>query len=438
MESQVCISKADNLDIILKTKINNVYTNYNLTDFYKYLEQFTEKDWDVMTVSNRGNNIIDNTKRSSKLLNKFIYYFKCYNFEDKFYINEYTAYIIDKKYLSFANKSFKNGICNLKLIKYEVGDHFDEFHYDTMKTHGTNSMIGTILLFPPVDLKNNFEGGDLIFKDGDNEMIVEPSKFTNWTMVTFGEVLHKCTPVTSGVRYVIKGEIWSAFPNIYIPTQGLDLPILEEIIKKNPKKNFDEEKNNILTTMKTNIITCLDNIKNTMLTEVDKVSKKGFEKKYYFDKTDYTKTNYCKDFIDLLVEFNEMQNIYNKFLEHKNTEISSYLEYVIENKLNFNNEKNVLVLNKFYELPYDINKFTIEHIDIIKYLKEKEFNITLFNRKTSKFIDTISTEYNNDFNYIYENEIKIGELIEKKSEYNDEGGYDDTYLYNSTCLYYWK
>ena len=69
----------------------------------------------------------------------------------------------------------------------------------------------------------------------------------------------------------------------------------------------------------------------------------------------------------------------------------------------------------------------------------------MFNRKTSKFIDCIdlendknSTEYNNDFNYIYENEMKIGDLIDKKSEYNDEGGYNDTYMYNSTCLYYWK
>ena len=101
MESQVCISKADNLDIIFKAYVNEVYKNYNLTDFYKYLEQFTEKDWGVMTVSNRRNNIIDNTKRSSKLLKKFIYYFKSYNFENMFYINEYIAYIIDQKYLPF-------------------------------------------------------------------------------------------------------------------------------------------------------------------------------------------------------------------------------------------------------------------------------------------------------------------------------------------------
>ena len=72
--------------------------------------------------------------------------------------------------------------------------------------------IGTALLFPPADI-SPFTGGELVFRldENDQEMIytIQPSKFTEWTLITFSELLYKFNAVTSGTLYVFTTRIWA-------------------------------------------------------------------------------------------------------------------------------------------------------------------------------------------------------------------------------------
>ena len=91
-----------------------------------------------------------------------------------------------------------------KLIKYEKGDFF-EMHKDS---HGTH----TCLIFCP----SEFKGGDLILKKNDLwELRFKPDTLPVtkdgepcYTVLIFStDFLHEVTPITEGVRYVLKGVI---------------------------------------------------------------------------------------------------------------------------------------------------------------------------------------------------------------------------------------
>lgn len=101
------------------------------------------------------------------------------------------------------NMDYKHNNRKWDLIGYGPGDLF-ELHTDGQKH---KDHIGTVLLFPPKG-KHEFEGGDLILQLKDKEVVLKPSTFKYWTLVAFKlDVPHKCTPVTSGKRYVFKTEL---------------------------------------------------------------------------------------------------------------------------------------------------------------------------------------------------------------------------------------
>lgn len=116
----------------------------------------------------------------------------------------------------------------LNLIKYESGDHFNEYHYDTRK----KNEIATVLIFSPY---NKFTGGNLIFKLDDKTLTLNTSEFSNteYTIVIFSDILHKCEPIISGVRYVFKTTILSEMPKVLSDDCKFKLSDME-------KYNFNE------------------------------------------------------------------------------------------------------------------------------------------------------------------------------------------------------
>lgn len=95
-----------------------------------------------------------------------------------------------------------NANLEFKLLKYEVGDFF-KLHKDS---HGTH----TCLIFCPT----YFKGGTLTLKKNDLcEIKIRPEVMRSvregcFTMLTFStDFLHEVSPITEGVRYVLKTTI---------------------------------------------------------------------------------------------------------------------------------------------------------------------------------------------------------------------------------------
>lgn len=93
------------------------------------------------------------------------------------------------------------------LTCYGKGDFFAP-HSDGKKSE---RHFATLLLFPPAQgdqAITSFQGGDLILTAGQEKMTFIPSEFTEWTLVVFPiEMVHECTPVTEGRRFVFKTEL---------------------------------------------------------------------------------------------------------------------------------------------------------------------------------------------------------------------------------------
>jgi len=91
------------------------------------------------------------------------------------------------------------------IIEYETGEFFVE-HCDT-KMHKLH--YATLLIFPPTTGDFIHTGGNLIINYPDNtEFIFDSSANTQWTAIAFHTGLkHKCTPIISGRRVVMKTEL---------------------------------------------------------------------------------------------------------------------------------------------------------------------------------------------------------------------------------------
>lgn len=90
----------------------------------------------------------------------------------------------------------------LELMRYRPGGHFVK-HVDSQSGPGH---FATLLVFPPAE---GFEGGELIIYDGPTPIVIEPAKFTVWTQIAIRiGVEHEVRPVLSGIRYVIKAELY--------------------------------------------------------------------------------------------------------------------------------------------------------------------------------------------------------------------------------------
>lgn len=493
---------------------------FYLNEFTDFLQQINEKDWLPMQVSHQGRMQINPRVRSSKV-NKNIYTsftpnrtIRNSSQRKTFYIGDKSCLVIDNELIKFNTTSLVNCISDFTLIRYDEGDHFDEFHYDTVRANDEAKTIGTALLFPPADI-SPFTGGDLVFKheEGDQKSLqtIRPSTFKEWTLITYGHLLHKCTPVLSGTRYVFKAQIWSKYPDIM---QLTELPLeriihyisekqshklellsnarqliadfyskyLEDIkIKLEAKKKVILEQPLDKTLELSNASNIDVHVKNmSILIDIEKeLRDKKYKLKYgeascldYYENTmaiklDILKRNYnnlviflddCNDNYLTIEHIISTQNfstksITLKYNEKKKTEKEDYNEddydddYYNEN--DFNSElKTVLVLSSLYKEPYDFNDFDIKHLKLLRQLVNSDYKFALFNKRYEMYVEYDMSRCGNsnirltidkeNFNWIFECPKYSGQIQNKETEYNDEGGFDNTFTFESTCMLIWR
>lgn len=401
------------------------YTNpqrYGLDKFDLLVRDIPDDKWHLSTISYKNEELLDITKRSSKKctcisIHKLPPYF-CDDYDD---YETFKKFNLDLKYTSFDKNNFNNEISNFQLLKYDINDHFNEFHYDKHQ----DNIIGTALLFPPAHI-SSFTGGDLVFKkvedDQESFYTIHPSKFTEWTLITFGHILHKCTPVESGTRYVFKGDIIS---HIKLSPINMSLIGITDLLQYS-LDHCDDRRITIKQKIESLLADLQIDLQYGLELDLDK----------YISKCKIVKPTLEK-----------LQNEYIESNSFHNTDI--HLPEDINYKVI------IYVCDTKYEQPYDYNTFKINHLKMIKAIvkSEKKYKFALFNKQFEYYIpydkfchpdDYLGSrllQYDsgdkNIYKWIFQNDTEIGELYDKQSEYNDESGYNITNCYVSTCIAYW-
>jgi hypothetical protein len=96
------------------------------------------------------------------------------------------------------------------LLKYDIGGFFKKHCDHCQGIRESNGKkfkhVATILIIPPMFLHEH-TGGELnLFLDNKTETI---SATNEWTIIIFKlGIVHEVLPLTSGIRYVFKGEIY--------------------------------------------------------------------------------------------------------------------------------------------------------------------------------------------------------------------------------------
>jgi hypothetical protein len=150
-----------------------------------------------------------------------------------------------------------------------------------------------------------------------------------------------------------------------------------------------------------------------------------------------------------MYQINKLKIEYNELLANSFSNIEDTSRIDINSNSELDTRHNVFVFSKAYEEPYDLQTFNLHHLLFIKDLLANNYKFTFFNRRFDIYIpyeihcirntDSILSEFNSaNFIWTFENDEEIGDLYENLSEYNDEGGYDITKTYESTCIIYWK
>ena len=102
----------------------------------------------------------------------------------------------------FENNNIINNNNKYQLLKYEKDDFFN-IHLDT-KQNDNHKYTCLILL---KDDNNDYEGGELILSDKDNIFNIN---INSCVMIIFSlDLFYKITPVTKGVRYVLKKPLFN-------------------------------------------------------------------------------------------------------------------------------------------------------------------------------------------------------------------------------------
>ena len=215
MEDKVVITKnPSDLSIKYRHKHQNgsyVSDDCMLKSFKNLVLQLPEDSWKI--------------NPDKKEMNSLCKVFYCdYNPYDD-YDDKYHSFIIDdydNKVIIINNKLIKsnfkvNGFDTFSLFRYKKDNILNDFQYDKNKKTDLAQTIGTALLFPPSDI-SPFTGGELVFRldEIDQEIIytIQTSTFKEWTLITFGELLYKFNPISSGTMYVFKTRIWAKNENI--------------------------------------------------------------------------------------------------------------------------------------------------------------------------------------------------------------------------------
>ena len=388
-----------------------------------YFESLDSTKFVQSTVGKGKEDIIDTSKRSSKIYKK----------ANILIINKYESYYrsINTTRINPLKDSLECEYSyDVDLIKYETGDHFDEYHYDTFR----NGTIATLLIFPPTSMTGEYTGGDLVFKINDKEHRISPSKFSDKFMcVIFGYVLHKCEPVTSGTRYVIKSTIKAKLPNILSDKNKFKI----EDIEQSKSIELNETKNNEIIESKIDELKSIISKYNEIKTKyiVDNLPDKlNLDLDEYDSSTQSELSDLADKYIDLKKDI--------KFIKNRN--INHHINYNLDNT-----NYNVCVLPYYVEDITDLNQYEIDTKNYMKKLIKEGWNITYmyntFNFKTDyeegwrKLNDYEYEEGYSKYKYHYTyNDIENGKCIDYHSEYNDQSGNDIYEEYKCSCLLIWR
>lgn len=422
-----------NLEEEYKEKYNEKFYRFNsrplATSFFQNLNQ---SKFIQSTVSKENKDVINNNVRSSKIYKECPIRIKstCY---------QYNRNINTKKVKPLKNSLECKINYDFDLIKYEEGDHFNEFHYDTFK--GSN--IATCLIFPPSSLTGfEYVGGDLVFKIGETEHVISTSDFKETMCVIFSRVLHKCTPVTSGTRYVFKGSISATLPEILSVNNRFTIESIDKALPLEIKY-YDkiEEQNKLIE----------ERIEDYYKAKID-YAKKNLPQKLD-DKDDFTEISDLKslqsDYAQALRKLKTLENL------NSSHSVSYY---------NLNDKKyNICVLPYYIDNMNELTSYKKGTLDYIKQLIMNGWNVTTlyetFRFKTdfeedcrhfrgARFYSSASghdyedydgTGHNVNYALHYNiSDVECGNCIDYHSEYNDQSGDDIYEEYECSCLLVWK
>ena len=422
----------------------NLISGYTLRerDLNKlFFDNLPQEKFVQSTVGKGKDDIINTDIRSSKIYKNIDIHIK----------SKYELYgrIINIKNIKPLKDNLECKFSNhYDLIKYEEGDHFNEFHYDTFQ----NDNVATILIFPPKTMCGDFTGGDIVFKIEEQEYRIEPSKFDitygdKFVCVIFGRVLHKCEPVLDGIRYVIKSTIKAELPNILSDENKFKIDIIDKsinddefIIKRKEQdiiqREIDEKK------LKEIIIKYYDIKINYMIENLPNNLEEYLEENFDYDYTTQQKLKTLnQEYRKIKINIEKLRNI--DYIYH---DICTY-------KLN-EKKYNICVLPYYIENMSNILEYTLSTRCYIKSKLQEGWNITYmykeFNFKTDydEGYRQLERDYDiyDDYGYNYSkyelhydaNDISNGKCLDYHSEYNDQSGNDIYEEYKCSCLLIWK
>jgi hypothetical protein len=439
---------------ISKKEINE-YTDDSKPLDKSYFDMLLPEKFVTSSVGKSNTDIIDTSVRKSKI------YKDCkLEIRSKY---EYTRIINTKKIKTLQNSLECDISYDISLLKYDEGDHFNEFHYDTYK----DGNIATFLIYPPSSMTGTYTGGDLVFKINDIEYRVEASKFGDKFMcVIFGKVLHKCEPVTSGTRYVIKSSIKAKLPDVLSEQKKIKLSELNEF-SDNTSEDYIQQKINEneikLNEYKSKLKNIIKEYYEIKMQEINQ----DIDNKYYPQKINYDPDNFMrnKEADDKNFEYMELKNrIQNlektqNVLETQLIDLSSKSSNSIQiiNYFELEEDKyNFCVMPYYIEDISNMKQYDKSMREYMRHLIENGWNITYFydtfslntdyeegyrKLECSTLFDFDSYDY--DYNYKYNFNTKLsyitdGKQVSSYSEYNDQSG-DDLYEeYECACLLIWR
>ena len=419
----VHICPLEELRFELKNLVSLTPMTYKSID-KSYFDNLKEEQFKQSTVGHKGSDIVDLSVRASKYMKT-----ECSIKRPQEY---YFDRSLNPKEIKVLRHSLECKVDNSwTLLKYNTNDHFNIYHYDTFH----NDKIATILLFPPQSYYGSYIGGDLVFKNNDQEYRVETSKFPDKMMcVIFGKVLHKCEPITDGIRYVFKSTISATIPdilshNIRFTTKMLDGYESESFNNKRKKKIIEKEL--LMTKLKELIKQYHEQKCNYVLQNLpSKLNLKSTEPSLISQETEYS---------NILIQ---IENIDNALMDY-----SDHYFYLDKNKYN------LCALDYYIDDMKDINQYKKSTIDYIRKLISEGWNIAYLyctynyttdyeeNETKLTHIDLFEIDDLYDSNYKLcsnYNRVKNGKCLDKHSEYNDYSGNDIYEEYQCSCLFIWQ
>ena len=323
-----------------------------------------------------------------------------------------------------------------KLMRYKEGQHFDTFHFDTLK----GSQCGTFLCVLP----GGFEGGDLVFSLGEEEFVVRTSMFEQPMVITFGQILHKCTPITSGVRYVIKTTLESSL-DVFGEThqKSFTMKMVDEYLTKfSPTGQFGSiEWKSQQKLVVPNISTDLASIQEEFTRSLADIAESVEDDCFGFSSQQAERKK--KNLLDALES--AMRDIMTKFKTFSNAAVSASTDQddSCDEKSFIPNKKfpppRIFVLGSCFDECTDLTSYPPHYVRAIQYAIKNDYKVVPYNLQFKNMVDfeskesTYKTPYP-EFSYTYLNEIQMGKQVEYHSEYNDQSGNDTTTTYECTCL----